>query len=266
MKNIITKSALGIIIALNIASLSAKIKDAPDNFQIKISQAQAQDEITFWAQQMSEHALFLSLGLEDAGLRQKAQQLHKNWENFRKNYKGANSEAVVPMLKELHAFQQQVIKAMGNGKNWIGWMYQAMVEHMDLELLYFRNKLAGVQYTLEDELEFWNTEHSQGALATAHLLDPTEKKDTLKGMELADKFEQNEKKKSKTTDDMWLTLTQKYTKELDEYYTTGKSKAKMGQQKSIIHPVLRDHEEREVKRSEEIFAHLKKQVESKSRR
>jgi hypothetical protein len=43
------------------------------------------DEIDFWSRQLSEHALFVHLGLLDLPLRTRAQELHEQWELYRQS-------------------------------------------------------------------------------------------------------------------------------------------------------------------------------------
>ena len=42
-----------------------------------------ESDLVFWSRQLSEHILFLFLGLEDCTLKNKANKLHKKWEKFR---------------------------------------------------------------------------------------------------------------------------------------------------------------------------------------
>src|SRR5579872_7307085 len=52
--------------------------------KIKVPDKVALNEIEFWSHQLSEHALFLHLGLEEQSLKNRGNHLHNKFEAFRK--------------------------------------------------------------------------------------------------------------------------------------------------------------------------------------
>ncbi len=216
----------------------------PSRFEgIKVDANIALNEINFWARQMSEHALFNHLGLEESDLKQEALKIHKSLEAFREKLNKDSLDLkhmneILPLLQQEREFQVKIIKMLEEGK-WVGWLFPTFENHITLELDYFVDKLNGKKYSPMDEVKFWNKINSDHAGMTAHLLDPSEKEAVSKANALSDNF-YNMPKNEK---EMMIKLSLKATKELDAF--NKKSKAKGKAVKSIIHPVLLDHVIRE---------------------
>ena len=224
---------------------------------LAVSEEVAADEINFWALQMSEHALFLYLGLVDEKLKTCGLQLHKEFENYRQLIKSQptmeNYRKIMPLLHRLRAYKLAVYNTLNTGK-WIGWIYPAFAEHVLLELDYFLDKLTGRQFTAADEIAFWNKERSGEVGLTAHLLDPSEQKLVKQAMELSFKI----KCPPKSEEEMMVGLSLKNYKELDAFNKQAQTAMANNAVKSIIHPVLLDHIVREGERAIQVVSRLQK--------
>lgn len=220
----------------------------PSRFmQIKATPEVAMNEIDFWSRQMSEHALFAHLGLEDPELKQKALETFLAFEDFRKKFKQNPRDmrlmnSILPLLEKERAFQVEALKMIESGK-WIGWIFPLFLNHVTLELDYFVDKLNGIKYSPEDEVLFWNRINSEHAAFAAHLLDPSERELFVKADQMSLKF-MNIPKSEK---EMMIRLSLVASKELDEFNKKAQSAGKAVQ--SIIHPVLLAHVIREGERS-----------------
>lgn len=202
-------------------------------------------DIKFWSEQMSEHALFLHLGLSDEKLKKQGMKLNAKWEKFRKT--DHDIKKIIPLLDELRKYKVSVLDRLNKGE-WIGYNFPLLVDHMIRELDYLREKIDGKIHTSEEELSFWieiNADHSD---FTAHLLDPTE--EDLINTALSTAKNMREVKTLK------IGLTQ--SKALDKFVETGVDGVKNNKIKSIIPIELIEHVEREGKRSIETFEALLK--------
>ena len=214
---------------------------------IKVDKTVAHDEIDFWSRQLSEHALFLHLGIEDAPLKAKGLALHKEFEQFRALYKknpDARAKSVFPVTKKLRAYKVEILTILNSGK-WIGWIFPLFARHIILELDYFVDKLNNIKYTDKDEIAFWNVINGEHASFAAHLLDPSERDLFLKGDKLSQKFANVVTSEAHMMRKISLTAA----KELDDYNKTAQKAQQKNELKSIIHPVLLDHVIREGQRS-----------------
>jgi len=227
----------------------------PSRFkQIKVAPEVAANEIDFWARQMSEHALFAHLGLEDPSLKQTALETHQALEDFRSKFNQDPNDidhmnTLLPLLKAEREFQVAGLKAIESGK-WIGWIFPLFLNHVTLELDYLVDKLNGIKYTPKEEVIFWNRINSEHAAFAAHLLDPSERELFLKADEMSVKFD----KIPKSEKEMMIRLSLKASKELDKFNKTAQAAGKTVQ--SIIHPVLLAHVIREGERSIETLTNL----------
>jgi hypothetical protein len=227
----------------------------PSRFiEIKVDLEVAANEIDFWARQMSEHALFAHLGLEDPALKQTALETHQALENFRAKFNQNPNDidhmnSLLPLLKAEREFQVGGLKAIESGK-WIGWIFPLFLNHITLELDYLVDKLNGIKYTPKEEVLFWNRINSEHAAFAAHLLDPSERELFLKADKMSVKFD----KIPKSEKEMMIRLSLKASKELDKFNKTAQAAGKTV--KSIIHPVLLAHVIREGERSIETLTNL----------
>lgn len=142
---------------------------------MNLPEDEARELVWMWAPQMGEHALFLHLLLNDGKLKEKALEAYKKWQHFICDKKMEPVRDVWPLVQELAHFKRKVLARLNAGE-WLGAAYPTFVEHTLRELLYFVDKLAGVKFTPEQEVKFWNTINSEHAAFAAGLLDPKEEK------------------------------------------------------------------------------------------
>lgn len=154
--------------------------------QINLPGDEARELVAMWAPQMAEHALFLHLLLNEVELKKKALQIFMHWRKFICDEGMKNIRAVLPLIAELKSFKEHVLARLNAGE-WLGAVFPTFVDHILRELLYFSDKLAGVQLSGDEEVEFWNTINSEHAAFASSLLDPSEE-------ELHDKADATSKK------------------------------------------------------------------------
>lgn len=225
--------------------------------EVKADLDSAVDEATFWGRQISEHQLFLQLGLEEPVFKEKAEKLHKEWEKQREKLK--NNQDIetlnnwLPLLEKTRKFQIKVLEILHSGK-WIGWIFPLFVTHITLELDYLVDKLNALPYSVDDEILFWNRINSEHAAFASHLLDPSERELVLKADEMSTKFEREIPQSEK---DMWLKISLKAAEDLDAFNKEARTGAKANKVLSVIHPVLLDHVIREGERGIQTLDKLK---------
>lgn len=206
------------------------------------------DDIQFWSRQLSEHALFFSLGLEVEPFKSQAAALHSDWERARAALTGATdlpaAQAIVgkPTV-DLTDWQRGVMAEQE--KRWLGWLQPLFFAHTFRELEYFIARAwhggwpAGV--TLAQNLQFMR-EHAEFA---AQLLDPTQTDLIQKAQASVAQFAGIEKDCCAALTSSLLDMSTQAGKALDEYLT-GSPVADPS--KGVIHPVLAEHVVREGKR------------------
>jgi hypothetical protein len=252
------------IFSLALAALAAGIyaqtdkalerRSDPSRFsQIKLNPTDAKKELEFWPQQLGEHALFLALGLQpDAQnkkwgidkLKSQGFELNRKFMQFVKQYKANPQIApkILPLTKQLRDYKVQILKDFTKG--WSGWIYPTLVKHMILELDYFIDRLQNKPISPAQEIAFWNLHNKQASGATAHLLDPDEEKLVNQALDLAKQYDVLIK--SNKEEDIMREISLKFAHELDAYAKKIKPGIIDGSVKSVLHPLLLEHEGREV--------------------
>lgn len=219
---------------------------------IKVSTDVARDHIKFWSRQLSEHALFLHLGLEEQPFKDQGLELHKKFEQFRDTMSDETLQNILPLAKELRDYKINVLTTLNSGK-WLGWIFPQFARHIILELDYLVDKLNAIKYSDKDEVAFWNVINGEHAGFAVHLLDPSERKLFDQGDKLSKKIG----KIVKSEKEMLVQISLKAAKELDEYNKAAQAGIKGNKIKSVIHPALIDHVVREGQRSIETLSKLK---------
>jgi len=145
------------------------------------------DDVTFWSQQMTEHALFLYM-LLDANkapyLKQRALDQYQQWVNYLTN---PDQTTLLNLLNQLRTLKLDIYGEKSTGKD-IGFVYLTLVEHMLKELDFFVTLLNGTNNPT-NEINFWKTENAEHTTLTGHLLDPLEKQLTSQTLTLGDNLE-----------------------------------------------------------------------------
>jgi hypothetical protein len=230
------------------------------------------DTVHFWGNQFCEHALMLGLMLIDKNLKNEAMELHLQWSEYMKKtfedqgidkYKITLNESdlrklnesvqdidqPIQLMNKLTKFKTKV-KELVDAGNWIGWVYPAFVSHILDEINYVMAEING-SISDEDKINFWNQSNAEEAGLSGHLLDPDPVNDP--DIEHANEFyhEVMEKIKNGETSgpiQQMIALSRQFVTELDGMVTETRKKIHAGKVKSIIHPALIDHIDREDKR------------------
>ena len=207
------------------------------------------DDIRFWSRQLTEHALFLRLGLEVEPYKSHAKALYDDWRRASETLKSAptldaaKSIVNVP-TKNLADFKTEVLKQQQGGV-WVGWLFPLFVDHMLRELAYFVARVwhGGLppNQTYCANVDFMQ-EHAEFA---AHLLDPGAVELIEPARAVAGEFKALHEGCFALTPTL-IELGRKAGEKLDEYLRTQPISAVHG--KSVIHPVLADHVIREGQR------------------
>src|SRR5262245_35476100 len=90
------------------------------------------DDVQFWSRQLTEHALFLSLLLQEQPWRRQAEQLYALWLDPRGD--------VMAKTNEIIAFKEMVLARQRAGE-WLGWSLPSFTQHILDEAKYFRARM-----------------------------------------------------------------------------------------------------------------------------
>lgn len=101
------------------------------------NQIPLQDDIQFWGQQVTEHASFMNLLLEEPILKNEALMMQGSWEEI---IPSQNPELIVGMLNQTIPWKQNVLQRLRSGE-WLGWALPSFVEHITFEEQYFLARL-----------------------------------------------------------------------------------------------------------------------------
>jgi len=226
----------------------------------KASAIDFNDEIDFWSRQLSEHALFVHLGLLDMPLRTRAQELHEQWELYRQSRKGLPTREIagraLGLAMDTRSFLGHVYERLGKGQ-WIGWLFPLFIDHIRREGDYFIEVLQHKPQEPEVVCKNWLVFMAEHAAFAAHLLDPVESAKIRQATAFIGQFEKLHAGCAAMNEQL-LSLTEKTGKELDQYFAgLGVGTAKL---KSIIHPALAEHILREGRRFLMIVDRIKTEI------
>jgi hypothetical protein len=218
------------------------------------------DEIEFWSRQLSEHALFVHLGLLDQPLRVRALELHQQWEAYRKARKNlppldASAQALALAI-DTRSFLAHVHDRLSKGQ-WIGWLWPLFIDHIRREGDYFIDIMQHKPMDGVTTCKTWIVFMAEHAAFAAHLLDPTEAAKIRAATAFIGEFERLHGGCSAMNEQL-LTMTAKAGTDLDHYFVqldVGGPKLK-----SIIHPVLAEHVVREGRRFLGVVEKLKAEI------
>ena len=202
------------------------------------------DDIDFWSRQISEHALFMYLGLDDKRLKSEADRLHKQWESYRRGPRTVPD--AIKLVLGTRDFKTEVHSRLVAGE-WLGWLWPLFVDHIRREGDYFLGKLQGQMLSDADECATWITFMAEHAAFAAHLLDPSEATRIQQAIAMLGTLNQLWKACSTSLNEQLLSLTTRSGLDLDAYLKNlgiGTPNAARG----ILHPVLAAHVVREGQR------------------
>lgn len=202
------------------------------------------DDIKFWSRQLSEHALFMQLGLDNKSLKSSAEGLHAQWERYRHGPRTVvNAIALVVATREL----QTEVHSRLIGGEWLGWLWPLFIDHIRREGDYFLTKLQGQLLSNSDECKTWLTFMAEHAAFAAHLLDPSEAQRIQQALTLLGNFNHLWQGCGTALNEQLLALTTSNGLDLDAYFNS-LGIGTPGAARSIIHPVLAEHVVREGRR------------------
>jgi hypothetical protein len=217
------------------------------------------DDIQFWARQLSEHALFFSLGIEIEPFREQARLLRAQWEKTREKLVGVEKlpgaleeakELVRDPLFDLRDYKVELLEKLRSG-TWAGWIFPLFVAHTLRELDYFHDRVFDPDGVSRRESACANVRFmAEHALFAAHLCDPEERLLINRALRLAGRFEDLEHECG-DVGKQFRVLSAEAGEDLDRYL----SKEPLTKQgNSLIHPVLAEHVVREGRRFLETIA------------
>ena len=202
------------------------------------------DDIEFWSRQLSEHALFMQLGLDVPGLKQRCAQLHQAWERFRRGPRPI--PGAIALVHHLRDLQLEIHARLTRGE-WLGWIWPLFVDHIRREGDYFLGSLQGTKLDPVAEAQMWLTFMAEHAAFAAHLLDPSEAERIRQALDAQGKLGDLFRECASGLNDQLLSLTERSGMDLDAYLKA-LGVGTPGGAKSIIHPVLAEHVVREGQR------------------
>lgn len=227
-----------------------------------------EDEVKFWGLQTAEHQALIYTGLIDPiyaetlneplalapsinvkTLKEEALRLHNRWQNIIKNPKVRDA---ITTMDDTLIHQNRIFELTQQG--FIGYLYPSLIEHIIQESNYFRSKLSGFGYNLNEEINFWVDHHKGETAVVEKQLDPTE---TELGYIIRDYDERLEMYKNNPDAayrDMGIIL--------NTYDDLGVQLLKdmaTGKVKTISPPALVEHAIREGQRAIEIFQWFRNQ-------
>lgn len=211
---------------------------------IKISPKKAMPIIKFWSLQLSEHALFLEIGLGVKELVDRARVLHERFEAFRGAMTEANLSDVLPLSKELLELKTEVLNRQMNGE-WVGWIFPLLNRHMIFELNYMVDQINGITYSRDQKLALWNLILGEHAGFVRQLLDPSEYALIDTAADLMLRFGYMVKSEAES----FAAITLRGAEKLEAFYQAAGKLMSDKKLASIIHPLLREHLERENNQS-----------------
>ncbi len=201
-------------------------------------------DIQFWLGQFQEHAEFARDFTQDVKLIVRGNTLMKNNEDLLKQSR-ANKNLVSDFLKiadEMLNFQNEVQADVKKQKNGNKDLLLSLLEHMNKETNYAKEKANGKKLSKADEAAFWSTEFKEEAEAMSKLVKDIDLKNKAEEIANSLKAEQASKpqpelKKVELANDQ----LNKLGKEIDK------------RPKSSFFDKLGKHEERERKYAQDIF-------------
>jgi len=202
------------------------------------------DDIEFWSRQLSEHALFIQLGLDNKDLKRRAESLHQSWENFRRGPRRVPD--AIAITQALRSLKTEIHERLLGGE-WLGWLWPLFIDHVRREGDYFLGALQGTRLDPKTECQIWLTFMAEHAAFAAHLLDPSEADRIRQALEMQGTLGELFRGCQSTMGEQLLSLTQRSGMNLDAYLNA-LGVGKPDGAKSIIHPVLAEHVVREGRR------------------
>lgn len=203
------------------------------------------DEIAFSSRQISEHCLFFSLGLVEPRLKHTGTTLQASWEQNRPRWAQMDGAQAAPeyryLVAETRSYKTEVLDRLNRGE-WLGWIFPSFASHVRDEMDMWTARVNG-QIGARQETCAMLLQMAQHAAFAAHLLDPSERVLVDAALARMGNFEQLYQGCAANTMQNLLALSKQAGADLDDYFT--RSGIGTPRVKSIIHPVLAAHVQRE---------------------
>ena len=215
----------------------------------------SRNDVLFWSDQLTEHAVFLAMllpGAEAAQLRRQALQFRDTFlEHFntvqrasidRENFRDVDRQTG-ELVKPFIDFKLRLEEALRTGQI-RGLVYPTFAAHIAAEGEHFVRRLenltrGNIEFDLSELVPFWSRIMGEHALFAAHLLDPREATLIDQARALGATFLEL----GSRGDVAGLAAASELIIGFKETAETG---IEAGQIQSIIHPVLADHIRREA--------------------
>jgi len=204
-----------------------------------------------WARCMSEHALFIELGIvADRTLAERAGAERERWESLRGGARDGGAEwaeSALSLSADLAALKGRVLGRMQGGE-WLGWILPSFVRHMLDELLHFTGLLeraAGRTSSGPGRMPIGTglSLMAEDASEVARLIDPSEPKLVREARALAGGF-QSLSTLSRGPGGGVVDLSVRAARELDRWMVS--SGLGTPRVRSAVHPALAAHVAREA--------------------
>lgn len=163
-----------------------------DRLSKKMSVEQIQDDISFWAGQLQEHAEFGADFVTDRLLKKKGTDLAQEFASIKNGThdqeRQKNFLSAAQKLGKYLSDVQVSLRDHHEPKNSIKW---DLINHMKLENGYAQDKARGKVFTRKEEVKFWSEEHEGEAKATAYFLKSETGNLKIEAQELAKRLQKN---------------------------------------------------------------------------
>jgi len=212
------------------------------------------DNIIFWSTQFKEHCFFIDIGLIDdqstiTELKIISKQWYKYWENISNidlndiNLSDIND--IIFNCQFFKKFKENVIDHIKNG--FCGWLIPDFVDHLKDEVEYFVNVLTD-KIEPSEVIKFWTEINRDHCQTIYQLLDSSEGEVFDKSLNFSKELSIIHKNMNQENEQFYL-LSLHCIDQLDIFVDQLKIRIYSRDIKSVIHPLLIDHIEREGKRS-----------------
>lgn len=193
-------SSLGSMTLSEIEDRDAQMEDAANQGAV-IDALPLADLAAFWTTQISQHNLFLKLGLAPTELKLRAYELHLKWADLLESrfhdplrraglgdsihkifldtadldaigeLSERDLERMEKLLDEQRDFELELLELLGSGQ-WIGAIYPSFVAHIARETKLTKAIVSGIPMTVNELTNAFIHDAAEDAGLTAHLLDP----------------------------------------------------------------------------------------------
>lgn len=209
---------------------------------MKLSPAQAQDDLAFWLNQDREHNLFYLLGFAEPELKKEAERIYQSYDRALRCGDLQAALAIVPRAQAFKDSALAFVRRPGNAGR-AGYIWPSFIEHTKMEIDAMVRR-SGPGLTTREEVCLGDRMLADHAAFASSLLDPIRQAGLADAARAASRATADVANRCATeTLETLVTLSRKAQADLDSFMqqpTVG--------QGAIIHPLLADHVVREGRR------------------